>query len=95
LPIESATFNGAAANAQNMANRVNTATNGKGTVYQSTHTTDLVGTSIGSNEPTGGLDSYGFPDSHSSYGVNTEEEKRIKGWGTIDGSRQIEVKPNN
>jgi filamentous hemagglutinin len=95
LPIESATFNGAAANAQNMANRVNTATNGKGTVYQSTHTTDLVGTSIGSNEPTGGLDSYGFPDSHSSYGSNADEKKTDEAWGDGQKSTTILVSPTN
>jgi len=67
LPIGTVTFNGAAANAQNMANLVNTATNGMGTVQYSTHATDLVGLYIGFNPSTGGLDSYGFPWSHSSY----------------------------
>ena len=50
-----------------MANLVNTATNGMGTVQYSTHATDLVGSWIGGNPATGGLDSYSFPDSHSSY----------------------------
>jgi filamentous hemagglutinin len=60
-------INGAAANAQNMANLVNTATNGMGTVQYSTHETDWVGLYIGLNPATGGLDSYEFPWSHSSY----------------------------
>ena len=67
LPIGTVTFNGAAANAQNMANLVDTATNGMGAVQYSTHATDLVGLYIGFNPATGGLDSYGFPYSHSSY----------------------------
>jgi filamentous hemagglutinin len=67
LPIGVVTFNGAAANAQNMTNLVNTATNGMGTVQYSTHETDWVGLYIGLNPATGGLDSYEFPWSHSSY----------------------------
>ncbi|MNJ58108.1 hypothetical protein D3C77_537280 [compost metagenome] len=64
--IGSVTFNGAAANAQRMADRVDQVTGGQGVVLQSTHKDDLVGASIGGNTPTGGLDS-GFIAAHGAY----------------------------
>jgi len=48
-PIESVTVNGAAANAQRMADRVDTVTGGTGTVQQATHKDDKIGTVIGGN----------------------------------------------
>jgi filamentous hemagglutinin len=42
--IDTVTFNGAAANAQRMADRVNTVTGGAGTVQQATHKDDKIGT---------------------------------------------------
>ncbi|TQK06365.1 MULTISPECIES: hemagglutinin repeat-containing protein [unclassified Herbaspirillum] len=66
VAIGSVTFNGAAANAERMANLVDQATGGQGVVYQSTHKNDPVGTMIGGNEATGG-NTTSFPDSHGAY----------------------------
>src|SRR5690606_4847813 len=72
--IGSVTFNGAAANAQRMADRVGQVTGGHGVVLQSTHKDDFVGTLIGGNPPTGGVDS-GFGKAHSNYTANLPVER--------------------
>ena len=67
IPLKKVTFNGSAANAQNMANMLTNLTNGRGEMYQSTHQSDYVGKIIGGNPVTGGASNVGFIDSHGSY----------------------------
>ncbi len=67
--VGTVTFNGGAANAQRMADQLNTATSGTGVVQQATHKNDTVGTLIGGNTATSdpnGAD-LSFEKSHSSY----------------------------
>ena len=58
---------GSPVNAQSQADRVNTVTGGQGTVQQSTHQKDFVGTVFGNNPPTGGNPQTGALPSHSAY----------------------------
>jgi filamentous hemagglutinin len=93
-PIESVTFNGAAANAQRMADRVETVTGGTGTVQQSTHKDDLIGTVIGGNAPTGGRDA-SVGAAHTNYGPGVNEDVKEKVWGNDVGSVPVIVQPTN
>jgi hypothetical protein len=52
--IGTVTMFGSPVNVQGTANTVNTITSGQGTVQQSTHRDDAVGTFVGGNTPTGG-----------------------------------------
>ena len=90
LPIGSVTFNGAAANADRMAERVNNATSGMGLVRQSTHKDDLVGGVIGGNAPTGGLSS-GFADAHTTYGPGVKDDNSDRVWGPGIKSQSLPV----
>ncbi|MCW5299321.1 filamentous hemagglutinin N-terminal domain-containing protein [Herbaspirillum lusitanum] len=106
VAIGSVTFNGAAANADRMADRVNQATSGRGVVYQSTHKNDPVGTMIGGNAPTGGNTS-SFPDSHGAYTGYLPPERNDSGdrnrsrnetdvvWGKGQISTPLLVPPKN
>ena len=95
LPIGTATFNGAAANAQQAANLVEIVSGGKGAVQYATHQTDLVPKIVGGNPPTGGNANYGFPESHSSYGPNVEDGISDKAWGEGNHSVPVIVTPTN
>jgi filamentous hemagglutinin len=70
LNISSQFFYGGAANAQRAADQLSKATNGQGQLYQSTHTSDPVGTLIGGNEPTGGVPFSNPITGHTQYGPN-------------------------
>lgn len=87
-------FNGAAANAQRMADRVNTVTSGKGAVMQSTHVDDWVGTLIGGNQASGGINGLGIA-SHSSYGPNAPPSRTIPAWGSGNVSQPVIIQPIN
>jgi hypothetical protein len=65
--IGTQTMFGSPVNAQSQADRVNTITGGQGTVQQSTHQNDFVGTLFGNNPPTGGNPQTGALSSHSAY----------------------------
>lgn len=87
-------FHGAAANAERMANKINSATNGSGVVMQSTHVDDWVGTMIGGNNPTGGVSGIGIK-SHSTYGPNVKDlEKADSAWGVGGESVLVVVPPH-
>jgi hypothetical protein len=75
LNISSQFFYGGAANAQRAADQLSKATNGEGQLYQSTHTSDPVGTLIGGNEPTGGVPWSNPIEAHVQYGPNYGEAK--------------------
>ena len=106
VPLGAVQFNGAAASAQNMSNMVNQITSGQGVVKQSTHIDDWVGTSIGDNVPTGGLEGVGI-SSHSSYTGSLPPEKLPDGednplrdktnqsWESQQISPAVIVLPNN
>jgi len=81
LNISSQFFYGGAANAQRAADNLNQATNGKGQLYQSTHTSDPVGTLIGGNEPTGGVPWSNPIEAHVQYGPNPNNpDDQMKVW---------------
>lgn len=84
-PIRSVLFNGAAANAERMWDRINTVTAGRGLVMQSTHRDDLIGTFFGGNKPTGGIPS-DLGDAHGSYGPGISARDRLDVWGSEKGS---------
>lgn len=84
-PVHSVVFNGAAANAERVWDRVNTVTAGRGLVMQPTHRDDLIGTFFGGNEPTGGEPS-NLRDTHGSYGPSVDAEDRLRVWGTAEVS---------
>lgn len=88
--IDSVTFNGAAANAQRMADRVNTATGGTATVQQATHKNDKIGTVIGGNTPTGGRDA-STGAAHTNYGPGVEDSNKRDVWGNYVGSVPVIV----
>ena len=79
VPIANVLFNGAAANADRMADRIEQVTGGQGEVWQSTHQNDFVGKLIGGNAPTGGQTA-GFGDAHSHYGPGVLEDEREEIW---------------
>ena len=95
LNISSQFFYGGAANAQRAADNLSKATDGHGQLYQSTHTSDPVGTLIGGNEPTGGVSFSNPITSHTQYGPNpSAPSKQDAVWG--DTSRQPTlVTPSN
>lgn len=93
LPIGQIQLNGSAANAQNMANYVNTAARGQGVVMQSTHTSDPVGRLIGANDPTGGVSGSGLA-SHSMYGPNVSPQNKLDFWKSEQGSVSVLVPPS-
>lgn len=87
LNISSQFFYGGAANAQRAADNLSKATDGQGQLYQSTHTSDPVGTLIGGNEPTGGISLANPITAHTQYGPNpSASSKQDAVWG--DTSRQ-------
>jgi len=92
VPIASVLFNGAAANADRMADRIEQVTGGQGEVWQSTHQNDFVGKLIGGNPVTGGQ-AAGFGDAHSHYGPGVDLLDRIDIWGGEQGSIAIPVIP--
>jgi filamentous hemagglutinin len=92
--IGGVTFNGAAANAQRMADQVNTATGGAGVVQQATHKDDTVGTFVGGNAPTGGQDA-SMGAAHTNYGPGVDQPKKDSVWGNDVGSVPVVVKPTN
>jgi filamentous hemagglutinin len=92
--IGTVTFNGAAANAQRMADQVNTVTSGTGTVQQATHKDDAIGTAIGGNFQTGGQDA-SMLDAHTTYGPNIPIEDKIRVWGSESGSSSVVISPSN
>ena len=98
VPINSITYNGGAANAQNAADTLNKVTTNTTTLntklYQSTHKDDLVGTLIGGNTPTGGF-STDFGNAHSAYGSSANRTIADPAWGVGQNSIKVEVKPNN
>ncbi|WP_197039128.1 hemagglutinin repeat-containing protein [Guyparkeria halophila] len=65
-PVRSVLFNGAAANAQRMADRIDTVTRGLGEVHQNTHQSDLIGIIFGANASSGGKPAT-LGDAHGSY----------------------------
>lgn len=95
LNISSQFFYGGAANAQRAADNLSKATGGQGRLYQSTHTSDAVGTLIGGNEPTGGLSFSNPITAHTQYGPNpSAPSKQDAVWG--ETSRQpILVTPSD
>lgn len=96
LNISSQFFYGAAANAQRAADNLSKATGGQGQLYQSTHTSDAVGTWLaGGNKPTGGLSFSNPITAHTQYGPNpSAPSKQDAVWG--ETSRQpILVTPSD
>lgn len=104
-PIQSVTYNGAAANAQRMSNWLEQATGGQGQMFQSTHQNDLVGRIIGGNPETGGVAGSGMA-SHSSYtgslppesigsDVNPLRTLTNQTWGVGKISEPVLVPPSN
>jgi filamentous hemagglutinin len=93
-PVNSVLFNGAAANAERMRDRVDRVTAGRGLVMQSTHRDDLIGTFFGGNKPTGGKPS-NLRDAHGSYGPSVDAEDRLSIWGTAEGSIIKRITPAN
>jgi filamentous hemagglutinin len=65
--IGTQTMFGSPVNAQGQADQVHTITGGQGTVQQSTHVNDFVGTLFGNNPPTGGEENTPALPSHSAY----------------------------
>ena len=92
--VGTVTFNGGAANAQRMADQVNTATSGTGVVQQSTHKNDTVGTLIGGNAATGGRDDASVMDAHTTYGPNVSSKDKSNVWGNENASAPILVSPS-
>ena len=92
--IGGVTFNGAAANAQRMADRIDTVTNGTGVVQQATHKDDTVGTFVGGNAPTGGQDAT-MGAAHTNYGPGVKPKEKEEVWGNDVGSVPVVVKPTN
>jgi len=93
VAVGTVTMFGSPVNAQGTANTVNTITSGQGTVQQSTHRDDAVGTFIGGNTPTGGLPS-SFGDAHSTYGPNVQRDDKYRVWGTEQGSVSVPTLQN-
>ncbi|WHZ11507.1 MAG: Putative large exoprotein involved in heme utilization or adhesion of ShlA/HecA/FhaA family [Burkholderiaceae bacterium] len=105
VPLSSVTFNGAAANAQAMANLCATASGGGCTVQQSTHQDDPVGTWIGGNPATGGAAGTSMLDAHTNYSgqvpapflpngqPNRERTGVDKTWGSGQYSQPVVVPP--
>ncbi|NDV12984.1 hypothetical protein [Crenobacter caeni] len=81
VPLGSVTFNGAAANAERMADIVRSATAGTGLVFQSTHISDPVGAWIGGNSGTGGIPTWDVVGAHGAYGLNVNSATLNKFWG--------------
>jgi len=92
--VGTVTFNGGAANAQRMADQLNTATSGTGVVQQATHKDDLIGTLVGGNAATGGQDA-SVKDAHTTYGPNVQTEDKSRVWGNEAGSSPGGVTPSN
>jgi filamentous hemagglutinin len=102
LNISSQFFYGGAANAQRAADNLSKATGGQGRLYQSTHTSDPVGTLIGGNEPTGGVPWSNPIEAHVRYGTNfgnvkdeeeslDRQEKLKNTWG--ETNREVVLVP--
>jgi hypothetical protein len=96
LNISSQFFYGGAANAQRAADQLSKATNGQGQLYQSTHTSDPVGTwLVGGNEPTGGVPWSNPIEAHVQYGPNPNKpEDQMKIWGETKADAVL-VTPSN
>ena len=86
--IGTQTMFGSPVNAQSQADRVHTITSGQGTVQQSTHVKDFVGTLFGSNPPTGGEENTPALRSHSAYTgdltTSGSEERQVELPGFIE-----------
>lgn len=90
VALSSVTFNGAAANAQSMANLCASASNGNCVVQQATHIDDLVGKWIGSNPPTGGAEGASILNAHTNYTADVPAPflpngQRNPDWAKVDG----------
>src|SRR5690606_26491642 len=109
LPIGTVIYNGAAANALEAAGLVYRLGDGRGTVSQSTHPTDIVGRwnwILGGNPATSDRNDGKFPSSHSSYTAwlppligadGKPNELRLltdSTWGDGNHSRPVLVTPN-
>jgi filamentous hemagglutinin len=92
--IGGVTFNGGAANAQRMADRINTVTSGTGVLQQATHKDDTVGTFVGGNAPTGGQDA-SMGAAHTNYGTGVEDGTKKDVWGNAVGSVPVIVPSSN
>ncbi len=104
IPVDSVLFNGAAANAQRMANRIDNVTGGAGDVRHNTHINDLVGTFFGKNQPTAGIES-DFGNAHGSYfkdppprllpngEKNPANKLYIETWGTSQPLKPRKIHP--
>jgi filamentous hemagglutinin len=107
--VGTVTINGGAANAQRMADQVNTATSGAGVVQQATHKNDTVGTLIGGNAATSDANGpdLSFEKSHGSYTGSLPPAMSPNGkpsptrgitdqaWGDGNTSTPMLVKPIN
>jgi filamentous hemagglutinin len=99
-------FNGAAANAERMANAVDQVTGGKGQVMEATHKDDLVGAVVGGNGPVGGTDTT-FLKAHTSYTKDLPPQLTLDGkinplrsstddvWGFGQISKPVLVPPTS
>ncbi|HEY5971524.1 MAG TPA: hemagglutinin repeat-containing protein [Pseudoxanthomonas sp.] len=107
LPIGNALNNGAAANAGDTADLMLKVGDGREMMWQSTHSSDLVGRWIGWNPATDALENNGgFPSSHSSYtgylppdgtqiGGKSIRELTDKTWGSGRYSVPVYVPPSD
>lgn len=107
VPLSSVTFNGAAANAQSMANLCASASNGGCVVQQATHADDPVGRYIGGNSSTGGAEGTSMMDAHTNYTagvpapflpnreVNRERTRVDNVWGPGQFGQPVVVPPTN
>jgi filamentous hemagglutinin len=104
--IGSVTFNGGAANAQRMADRVDTVTGGTGQIFEATHPNDWVGNTIGGNATQPG-NPVSFGDAHSLYtgflppeklqNSNEPNPMRVltnEAWGEGKTSQPVKVAPS-
>lgn len=103
-PVSSVLFNGAAANAERMADRIRNVTDGKGEVMQNTHLNDYVGIIFGGNSTTGGIETL-FGNAHRAYFKDIPPRRLSNGernpahqlfletWGSSQPIDPIKVKP--
>jgi len=99
LPINEVVFNGAAASAQAMVNRLYDATNGEGVMLQSRHKSDvIVAGLIGFNGSTGGKPQWmpwqWMGDAHGAYGPNVDIKTQQDIWYEVGNNAPVVVEPN-
>jgi len=88
IPLARVDFNGAAANVQCAANRVDIITSGQGEVTQANHKMDfLVPRLIGGNPATGGQWQF-KGGAHTTYGPRIDEIEKYIVWGAWEGSEE-------